>query len=118
MTASVHDKVFPRPYDDNDLLLAELDKTDLCHQFSVGDTVRLTSKFLKNTGQRRGGEGCSTWTVLGFNRISGWVIVNEEVIEDYYPTPEELAVDPTLKFRRIAAVHLYRVGTQTSRNSP
>lgn len=30
----------------------------------VGDTVKLTGKFLKNTGQRVGGEGQKSWVIV------------------------------------------------------
>jgi hypothetical protein len=33
--------------------------------FEPGTPVRLTGKFLKNTGQQRGKEGASRWTVIG-----------------------------------------------------
>ena len=49
-----------------------------------GTTVRLTGKFLKNTGQHRGSEGASRWIVLPWSESgfpdkasSDFVVVNE-----------------------------------------
>jgi hypothetical protein len=51
-----------------------------------GTKVRLTGKFLKSTGQQRGGEGASRWTVLPWSESgfppspyseSNFVVVNE-----------------------------------------
>lgn len=33
-------------------------------EIRVGDVVKLTGKFLRNTGQMRGGEGSKRWTVV------------------------------------------------------
>lgn len=47
----------------------------------VGTKVRLTGIFLKNTGQQRGGEGASVWTVVG--NEGNFVLVNEPHSEEY-----------------------------------
>lgn len=73
----------------------------------VGARVRLTGKFLKNTGQHRGTEGTKVWTVLGHS--GPFVIVNEEADISYF-TPAELAADPSLKWRRINRANLQIVG--------
>lgn len=48
------------------------------NKLQIGDKVKLTGKFLKNTGQRTGRAGLDTWIVMGFwgddNRM---VLVNE-----------------------------------------
>lgn len=76
------------------------------HTFKVGDKVKLTSKFLRSTGQYVGGEGSKRWTVL---RIGHFVIVDEEIspamLQTMFST-DELAADPSLKYRRIAAGNL------------
>lgn len=64
----------------------------------VGDRVRLTGEFLRNTGQVTGGEGKSRWIVKGFHR--DWAIVDQPMSEGWF-TDEELAADPMLKWRRI-----------------
>ena len=76
----------------------------------VGTVVRLTGHFLKSTGQQRGGEGSSRWKVLGSSGDS-FVIVNEEADTSYF-TPEELAADPSLKWRRINKYNLEIVGAK------
>jgi hypothetical protein len=74
----------------------------------TGARVRLTGTFLKNTGQQRGGEGSKVWTVLGHSGDS-FVIVDEEADTSYF-TPEEIAADPSLKWRRINKANLQVVG--------
>ena len=69
----------------------------------VASHVRLTRKFLRNTGQVVGGEGSKRWTILGFER--DWAIVDEEVLPGSF-TAEEIAADPSLKYRRIAVANL------------
>ncbi len=86
------------------------------HKINVGDRVKLTGKFLKNTGQLTGGEGLSTWVVTGFS--GSWAITNQELSNTSWFTPDELASDPTLRFRRIAVSNLYKVGTLTTENCP
>lgn len=86
------------------------------HEFQVGDKVKLTGKFLRNTGQATGPEGLSTWTVLAVD--NEMITVDQEHADIGYWTAEELAADPMLKFRRFNAGNLYRVGTLSSRNCP
>jgi hypothetical protein len=72
-------------------------------RIQVGDAVRLTGKFLRNTGQQRGPEGQKRWKVIG---ITGdWAIVDEPSDLSYF-APEEIAADPSLKYRRIALENL------------
>lgn len=75
---------------------------------AVGDRVKLTSKFLRSTGQYTGGEAQSVWTVTGFCNGDRWAITDEPAYSagaGYYSV-EELAADPTLCFRRIAVANL------------
>lgn len=77
--------------------------------FAIGSKVRLTGKFLRNTGQQLGGAGQSVWTVMGFSNGGRWVITNQPCDTSIY-TADELASDPTLAFRRIAVANLQLVG--------
>lgn len=78
--------------------------------FAIGDRVRLTSKFLRNTGQYVGREPASVWTVTGFS--GPWLIVDEpldaETIARLW-SEQELIEDPTLRYRRIAPANLQHV---------
>lgn len=79
-------------------------------KFAVGDRVRFTAKFLRNTAQGTGYASKETWTVTGFSR--DWAITDQELSAEYVEmmwTPDELAADPTLKFRRIAIAHLEKL---------
>lgn len=81
-----------------------------------GTRVRLSGKFLANTGQRKGGEGQKIWTILEGNAGSpDWVIVNEEADVSFF-SAEELKADPSLKWRRIARANLTIVGRPSHRN--
>lgn len=71
----------------------------------IGDRVRLTGEHLRNTGQTVGSAGLDRWTVTGIHR--DWAITNEKLSGDWF-TPEELAQDPTLTYRRIALANLER----------
>lgn len=86
-------------------------------QFTIGQRVKYSGKFLKSTGQGRGSAGLSTWTVKGITNEGRWVIVDEPADLSYF-TAEELAADPTLAFRRIAKENLVIVGEIDSRNCP
>lgn len=69
-------------------------------QIKAGDRVRLTSKFLRSTGQYTGDEARRTWTVLGFSR--SFAIVDQLLSDSaQWFTADELAADPSLKWRRI-----------------
>lgn len=82
----------------------------------VGDKVKLTGKFLKSTGQQAGSQGLSTWIVTAIER--DWAVTNQELSSLEMFTAEELAADPSLKFRRIALANLYKVGELTVDNCP
>ena len=76
----------------------------------VGDKVRLTGKYLKSTGQQRGGEGQSVWLITA---LSGpFVVTNERLrptnVERLW-TPAELEADPSLWFRRFHPGNLQKV---------
>jgi hypothetical protein len=74
----------------------------------VGDRVKLTSKFLRSTGQYTGSEAQSVWTVTGLCHDGRWAITDEPAYsaDAGYYSAEELAEDPTLRFRRIAVGNL------------
>jgi hypothetical protein len=79
--------------------------------FAIGDRVRLTGAFLRNTGQQVGGEGRNVWTVIkhpGCNLCADhrFVLTNEPRQDDGMFTAEELAADPFLKYRHINAANL------------
>ena len=84
------------------------------HRFNVGDTVRLTGAFLKSTGQIAGDEGHAKWTVQACpcrSCASGTVILtNQPREDDGMFTAEEIAREPHLKYRHIAAGNLVLVG--------
>jgi hypothetical protein len=78
--------------------------------FAIGDRVRLTRDFLRNTGQYTGPEGVSRWTVTGIDEY--WVITDQRHTDQHIRetwTHDELAADPTLAYRRIHAGNLERV---------
>lgn len=79
--------------------------------FAPGTKVRFTARFLRSTGQIKGGEGRKVWTVL---RQDGEIVMtDEEHGADYMAlmwTPEEIAKEPDLKYRRINAGNLIEVG--------
>lgn len=81
---------------------------------AVGDRVKLTGKFLRSTGQALGAEGASVWTVKA---IRGEFVVTDQPIAFDCWTPEEHAADPLLKFRRINAANVFKVGTVTADNA-
>jgi len=92
-------------------------KTRGVHDFAVGDVVQLTGKFLKSTGQTAGGEEPKKWKVLQVSTGDFPVITVDEVRSDLgYWTAEELEADPMLKYRRIAAANLKRVGMPSTRD--
>jgi hypothetical protein len=78
----------------------------MAHTINIGDTVRLTAKHLKSTGQIRGGAGLSRFKVTGFD--GSWAVTDQELSEAALGsfTAEELAADPSLRFRRIALANL------------
>lgn len=90
-------------------------------KFEVGDKVKLSGVYLKSTGQERSSEGLKTWTItdiIGGHGGVGFAVVDEPVSKstlDFF-TPDELAADPTLRFRRINLRNLVKLGQVTSRN--
>lgn len=74
-------------------------------KFQKGDRVKLTGKFLKNTGQVTGPEGSKTWTVLGFwGEGDRFALVDEPGLDGGQ--------------RSIVVANLYKVGTLTADNCP
>ena len=76
---------------------------------AIGDYVRLTGKHLRNTGQYAGAAGQSVWQITGFTNGGQWATTDEP--EDHPPgyyADEELAAEPSLRFRRIAVGNLER----------
>lgn len=80
-------------------------------KLNVGDTVKLTSKFLKSTGST---QGARKWTVLGFD--GSFAIVDEPIYDPSAFTPDELARDPSLKWRRIHVGNLMSTGKRNPMN--
>ncbi len=78
-------------------------------EFKPGDKVRLTSKFLRNTGQYTGDEPRKIWTIRAVEpKTHGLQLVTVDELKgdlSYY-TAEELEADPELKWRRINAGNL------------
>jgi hypothetical protein len=89
-------------------------------QLKIGDRVKLTGKFLKNTGQRTGSSGLSEWIIVGFwPGMDHFALVNEPHTCQSDPTGyEDLAPEDRPKWRSIAVANLYRVGTLTPDNCP
>ena len=75
----------------------------------VGDKVKLTGKFLRNTGQFTGSEGLSQWIVQACPC---------SLCEDgrYVAVNEPSASDPD-RPRHFNARNLYKVGTRVSDNA-
>lgn len=86
-----------------------------------GDKIKLTGVFLKNSGQRKGGEGSTVWTVKDCHcplcTIGAFVCTDAKLTGDWF-TPEEIAKEPWIVFRHFDAQNVYRVGTLDSRNTP
>lgn len=71
-------------------------------QIKQGDRVRLTSKFLRSTGQHTGNEARRTWTVLSVSSNGRMAVVDQLLSSaEQWFTADELASDPSLKWRRI-----------------
>jgi hypothetical protein len=87
-----------------------------------GTTVRLSGKFLRNTGQMLGGEGLSRWIVQECPCPSckdGTTVATNELKSDLgYWTAEELEKEPYLKMRHIARCNLSILGVLTLRDCP
>ena len=83
--------------------------------FEPGAKVRLTGIFLKNTGQRAGGEGLSKWTVracdCGLCKGGRYSAVDAKYSAlSCSWTAEELAADPRLEWRHILNANLEQIG--------
>lgn len=59
--------------------------------FKVGDRVRLTGKFCRNTGQYTGSDANGSWTIIAL--CDPFVQVDQD-ISDLYPN------EPEMKYRR------------------
>lgn len=87
-----------------------------------GTTVKLSGKFLKNTGQHLGHAGLDRWVVqecpCSGCKNGQLVATNEEKSADALSmfTKEELRDMPYLKMRHIARANLVIFGTISSRN--
>jgi len=79
-----------------------------------GTPVRLTGKFLKNTGQHRGGEGASRWKVIGpVPGMPEHVYVNEPHSEEYRKMMwGDLPEEERPKWRAIALGNLEVIGAK------
>lgn len=88
--------------------------------FSPGAKVRLSGKFLKNTGQRVGGEGQSRWTVqecsCSLGKDGRFVAVDQKSCTEF--TLAELAEAPCIGLRHIANENLTICGQMDHRNDP
>ena len=88
-------------------------------EFTAGDRVKLSGRYLVNTGQRKGGEGCKTWTVqaCGCELCAGrgHVAVDEPIAGAWF-TADELAACPGLAWRHVAAANLVHLGRPSLRN--
>jgi hypothetical protein len=89
-----------------------------------GTKVRLSGKFLRNTGQIAGGEGQSVWTVQECScpgcKDGYLVATNEPKDEESLKmfTEEELRDMPYLRMRHIARGNLSILGKLTVRDCP
>lgn len=75
--------------------------------FASGAKVRLKREFLRNTGQYAGPDAHGRWTVI--RQDGDFVLVDEPLSAGWF-TPEELAADPDLKWRRFHAGNLIEYG--------
>ena len=79
----------------------------------VGDKIKLTADFLRSTGQTKGGEGQSRWTVVeckcGLCRLGGYVATDELST----PEPGELP-----RQRHFNAGNMQRVGERRADRVP
>jgi hypothetical protein len=77
----------------------------------VGDRVRLTAKFLRNTGQYTGREPFNAWTITGFSHDNpDWAVTDEPACDPAgYYSDAELLEDPTLAYRRVNVGNLERI---------
>lgn len=85
-----------------------------------GDKIRLTGKFLKNTGQRTGREGRKSWIVVACDCdlcATGGFVYTDELSE--HGTPGSPYYDAEMRpNRHIAKANVFKVGTADVRNDP
>ena len=83
-------------------------------KYHAGDRVRLTGAFLKSTGQIAGGEGHTVWTVqacpCSLCKSGRFILTDEPRQDNGMFTPEEIAREPHLKYRHVAAGNVVRTG--------
>jgi len=81
--------------------------------------VRLSGRYLVNTGQRKGGEGEKTWTVQACGcelcAARSHVAVSE-LMQGGWFTAAELEACPGLAWRHVAAANLVPLGKPSLRN--
>lgn len=81
-------------------------------RFQVGDRVRLTGAFLRNTGQTAGGEGQARWTVQACKcslcADGRFILTDQPRQDDGMFTAEEIAREPHLQFRHVNASNAER----------
>jgi len=83
----------------------------------IGDTVKFTGQFLRNTGQYGGSEGLSEWVITECHcalcKTGRFVATNQTIETDI----RESKSDQESLMRHIHAENVYRVGTLDSRNA-
>ena len=88
-------------------------------EFAAGDHVKLSGRYLVNTGQRKGGEGQKTWTVQAcvceLCAARSHVAVDEPIAGAWF-TAEELAACPGLAWRHVTTANLVHIGRPSLRN--
>lgn len=77
--------------------------------FRVGDKVRMSAAWLRDTGQVKGRAGLDVFTVSALDNDGRWVVTDQPCDTSYF-SAAELSADPSLAFRRIAAANLVLVG--------
>lgn len=82
-------------------------------KFNPGDKVRLTGKYLRNTGQYKGSEGMARWIVQACKAATpcrmcagGVYILTNEPADTAGLTAEDLVQAPCARWRRINAANL------------
>lgn len=87
-------------------------------KIGIGDTVRLTGAFLRNTGQIAGGEGTKRWTVRALENGERWAVTDEMhsptfMLNHYPDIPVDSPDHESLRYRRIAICNLEKVKPKT-----
>jgi hypothetical protein len=80
----------------------------------AGTPVRLTGKYLKSTGQHRGREGASRWSIVGpVPGMPHHVYVNEKFDDEYRKAMwGDLPEEQRPKYRAIALGNLEVIGAK------